>query len=45
MDCRHAAGFTDRLSRLKPKASEKIGSLITNNEDFFFSSLILAVEN
>ena len=35
MDCRHWAGLTYRLSRLKPRASEKMGSLITNNEDLF----------
>ena len=35
MDCRHRAGFTYRLSRMKPRASEKIGGLIKNNEDFF----------
>ena len=45
MDCRHRVGFTYRLSRLKPKASEKMGSFITNNQDFFFYSLMLSVEN
>ena len=35
-DCRHRVGFTHRSSRLKPRASEKMGGLITNNEDFFF---------
>ena len=35
MGCRHRAGFTYRLSRLKPRASEKLGDLIINNEDFF----------
>ena len=44
-DCRHRAGFTYRLSRLKPRASEKMRSLITNNEDLFFSSPILSEEN
>ena len=45
MDCRHRAGFTYRLSRLKPRASEKMRGFITNNEDFLLSSLILSVEN
>ena len=36
MGCRHRAGFTYRLSRLKHRASEKMGGLITNNEDLFF---------
>ena len=46
MGCRHRAGFTHRLSRLKPRVSEKmVGGVITNNEDFFFSSPILLVEN
>ena len=36
-DCRHGAGFTYRLSRLKPWASKKMWGLITNNEDLFFS--------
>ena len=45
MDCRRRARFTYRLSRLKPRASEKMGGLITNNEDLFFSSPILSVEN
>ena len=44
-DCRHRAGFTYRLSRLKPSALKKMGGLITNNEDVFFSSPILSVEN
>ena len=44
MDRRHRAGFTYRLSRMKPKASEKMGGLITNIENLFFSSLILSVE-
>ena len=35
MDRRHRAGFTYRLSRIKPRASEKIGGFIANNEDFF----------
>ena len=35
IDCRRRAGFTNRLSRLKPRASEKMGGLITNNEDIF----------
>ena len=30
------AGFTNRLGRLKPRASEKMRGLITNNEDLFF---------
>ena len=45
MDRRCRAGFTYRLSRLKPRASEKMGGLITNHEDLFFSSPILSVEN
>ena len=45
MDCRHRAGFTYRLSRLKPSASEKMGGLIKNNEDLFFLFMILSVEN
>ena len=47
MDCRprHTAGFTCRLSKLKPRTSEKMGGLIMNNEDLFFSSPILLVEN
>ena len=45
MDCRHGAGFTYKLSRLKPRASEKMGGLITNIEDLFSSSPILSVEN
>ena len=45
MDRRHRAGFTYGLSRLKPRASEKMGGFITNNEDLFFSSQILSVEN
>ena len=45
MDCRHRAGFTYRLNRLKPSASEKMGDLITNNKDFFFSSTILSGKN
>ena len=45
MDCRHRAGFTYRLSRLKPRASEKMGGLIKNNEDPFFLFMILSVEN
>ena len=28
-------GFTNRLGRLKPRASVKMGGLITNNEDLF----------
>ena len=35
MDRRHRAGFTYGLSKLKPRASEKMGGHITNNEDFF----------
>ena len=34
-----------RVSKLKPRASEKMGDLITNNEERFFSSPILSVEN
>ena len=34
-----------RLGRLKPRASEKMEDLITNNKDLFFSSPILSVEN
>ena len=47
MDYRHRAGFTYRLSRLKPRASEKMGGLFPNNElkSCFFSSPILSVEN
>ena len=45
MDCKHRAGLTYRVSRLKPRASEKMGDLITNNEDLFFSSPILLVAN
>ena len=45
MDCRHKPGFAYRLSRLKPRASEKMEGLITNNVDFFFSSPILSAEN
>ena len=41
MECRHRAGFTYRLSRLKPRASQKMGGLIKTNEDLFFSSLSL----
>ena len=46
MDCKHRAGLTYKLpvSRLKPRASEKMGGLIMNNEDLFFSSSILSVE-
>ena len=36
IDCRHRAGFTYRLSRVKPRASEKMGGFIANNEDLFF---------
>ena len=45
MDRKNRAGFTYRVSRLKPRASEKMGGLISNNEDLFFSSPILSVEN
>ena len=45
MDCRHRAGFTYRLSRLKLTVSEKMGGLIANNQDLFFVSPILSVEN
>ena len=45
MACRHRAGFTYRLSRLKPRASEKMGGLIKNNENLFFLFMILLVEN
>ena len=46
MGCKHRAGFTYTLSRLKPRASVKMGGLITNNEDLFlFSSPILSREN
>ena len=45
MDCKHRTGFTYRVSRLKPKALEKMGDLITNNEDLFFSLPILLVKN
>ena len=38
MDCKHRAEFTYRLSWLKPRASEKMGGLIKNNEDIFFSA-------
>ena len=37
VDCKHRTGFAYRISRLKPRASEKTGDLITNNEDLFFS--------
>ena len=46
MGCRHRAGFTYRLSRLKPRSLEKMKGLITNNEDLFlFTSPILSREN
>ena len=32
------AGFTNSLSRLKPRAAEKMRGLITNNEDLFLLS-------
>ena len=41
MDCKHRAGLTYKVSRLKPRTSEKMGDLVTNNEDLFFSSPIL----
>ena len=41
MDCKHRAGFTYKLSWVKPRASKKMGGVITNDEDLFFSSLIL----
>ena len=34
MDCRHRAGFTSRLSRLKPTASKKMGGLIKREREF-----------
>ena len=38
MVCRHRAGFTyNKLNRLKARASQKMGGLITNSEDLFFS--------
>ena len=36
--------FTNRLSRLKPKASEKMKGFITNNEDIFCFTSIFAVK-
>ena len=45
MGCKHRAGFTYGISRLKPRASEKMGDLITNNEDLFFSSPVPSEEN
>ena len=36
MDCWHRTGFTYRPSRLKYRTSEKMGGLITNNEELFF---------
>ena len=45
MHCRHRAGCTYRLSRLKPTALKKMGGLITNNKDLFFLFMILSVEN
>ena len=35
----------NRISRPKPRASEKMEGLITNNEDIFFSLPILSVDN
>ena len=35
MGYRHMAGFTYKLSRLKPRVLEKMGGIITNNEDLF----------
>ena len=37
------AGFTYRVSRLKPRASEKMRGLITNNEDLFFFSVFINI--
>ena len=46
MDCRHRAGFTYKVSRLKPRASEKMGvSSQTMKTLFFFSSPMLSMEN
>ena len=47
MDCRHRAGFTHKLSKLKPKTSEKMraSSQTMKTLFFFFSSLMLSVEN
>ena len=45
-DCRRRAGFTNKLGRLKPRASEKMGGggLSRIMRIFFFSSPILSVE-
>ena len=45
MGCRHMSGFTCWSSRLNLRASEKMGGLKPNNEDLFFPSTILSVEN
>ena len=45
MDCRHRAGFAYRLSKLKPRASEKMGASSQTMKTFFSSSPILSVEN
>ena len=45
MDCKRRTAFTYIVSRLKSRASEKMGDLITNNEGLFFSLSILSVEN
>ena len=34
------AGFTNKLGRLKPRASEKIRGLITNSEDLLFLEIL-----
>ena len=37
MDCKHRAGFTHKLSRLKPKASEKMGASSQTMKILLFS--------
>ena len=44
MDCRHKIGFTYRLSRLKPRASKKMGASSRTMKTFFLF-MILSVEN
>ena len=43
MSCRYRTGFTYRPSRLKPRASEKMGGLITNKKKkkIFLNALVL----
>ena len=46
MGCRHRAGFTHRLNRLKPRVSEKmVGPHHEQSRLFLFSSPIFLVEN